>query len=178
MTGPAALPAIRTSGITRFRLLVRRRRDSLYRVLGLPPSFVRGRSVIEFGPGSGHNALFTASLAPARYVLVDGARADEDAVLMKAVFDLPDPLEEMSPVTLPRHYTTDFVMGRVVEDLAAKVVAAAERVARDRDVLLVEGTGHAGVGAVIGLSPDRCLSQDPGDGTGRCLRAPGVVGVQ
>jgi len=49
-----------------------RRRDSLYRFLGLPPSFVRGRSVIEFGPGSGHNALFTASLAPERYVLVDG----------------------------------------------------------------------------------------------------------
>lgn len=49
-----------------------RRRDSLYRYLGLPPSFVRGRSVVEFGPGSGHNALFTASLDPARYVLVDG----------------------------------------------------------------------------------------------------------
>ena len=48
-----------------------RRRDSLYRFLGLPPSFVRGRSVIEFGPGSGHNALFTASLEPSRYVLVD-----------------------------------------------------------------------------------------------------------
>lgn len=48
-----------------------RRRDSLYRYLGLPPAFVRGRSVIEFGPGSGHNALFTASLRPARYVLVD-----------------------------------------------------------------------------------------------------------
>jgi SAM-dependent methyltransferase len=48
-----------------------RRRDSLYRFLGLPPSFVRGRSVIEFGPGSGHNALFTASLQPSRYLLVD-----------------------------------------------------------------------------------------------------------
>ena len=48
-----------------------RRRDSLYRYLGLPPAFVEGRSVIEFGPGSGHNALFTASLAPSRYVLVD-----------------------------------------------------------------------------------------------------------
>lgn len=49
-----------------------RRRDSLYRTLGIPPAFVRGRSVLEFGPGSGHNALFTASLEPARYVLVDG----------------------------------------------------------------------------------------------------------
>src|SRR5690606_26053965 len=49
-----------------------RRRDSLYRFLGLPPAFLRGRSVLEFGPGSGHNALFTASLSPARYLLVDG----------------------------------------------------------------------------------------------------------
>jgi BioD-like phosphotransacetylase family protein len=61
----------------------------------------------------------------------------------------------MSPVTLPRHFTSDFVMGRVAGDLSAKVVAAAERVARDRDLLLVEGTGHAGVGAVIGLSNAR-----------------------
>jgi len=48
------------------------RRDSLYRFLGIPPAFVEGRRVAEFGPGSGHNALFTASLKPSRYVLVDG----------------------------------------------------------------------------------------------------------
>jgi hypothetical protein len=27
---------------------------------------------LEFGPGSGHNAIYTASLNPKRYVLVDG----------------------------------------------------------------------------------------------------------
>jgi hypothetical protein len=43
----------------------------------------------------------------------------------------------------------------VDEDLAATVRAAASRVAADRDVVLVEGTGHAGVGAVIGLSNAR-----------------------
>jgi len=48
------------------------RRDSLYRHLGLPSAFVAGRTVAEFGPGSGHNALFTASLGPARYTLIDG----------------------------------------------------------------------------------------------------------
>jgi SAM-dependent methyltransferase len=48
------------------------RRDALYRFLGLPPALISGRRVIEFGPGSGHNALFTASLEPARYLLVDG----------------------------------------------------------------------------------------------------------
>jgi SAM-dependent methyltransferase len=48
------------------------RRAALYRHLGLPPGLVSGLSVIEFGPGSGHNALFTTALNPRRYVLVDG----------------------------------------------------------------------------------------------------------
>ena len=37
-----------------------------------------------------------------RYLVVDGTRADEDAVLMSEVFGLTDPLNDMSPVTLPR----------------------------------------------------------------------------
>jgi len=48
------------------------RREALYRHLGVIPSFVQGKSVIEFGPGSGHNALYTASLMPSRYVFVEG----------------------------------------------------------------------------------------------------------
>jgi len=48
------------------------RRASLYRVMGIPPHFVAGCDVLEFGPGSGHNALYTASLAPRSYTLVDG----------------------------------------------------------------------------------------------------------
>ena len=48
------------------------RRAALYRHLGILPAFVRGRSVIEVGPGSGFNSLYTASLGPSRYVLVEG----------------------------------------------------------------------------------------------------------
>lgn len=48
------------------------RRESLYLALGIVPALIEGRSVIEFGPGSGHNAIYTSSLEPARYVLVDG----------------------------------------------------------------------------------------------------------
>ena len=47
------------------------RREALYRSLGLPPLLLRGRSVAEVGPGSGHNSLYTASLSPARYVLIE-----------------------------------------------------------------------------------------------------------
>ena len=87
-----------------------------------------------------------------RYLVVDGTRADEDAVLMSEVFGLPDALNDMSPVTLPRRFTTDFILGRVGDDLAAQVRAAFDRVAADKDVVVVEGTGHAGVGAVVNLS--------------------------
>ncbi|MBL4759664.1 MAG: methyltransferase domain-containing protein [Mariprofundaceae bacterium] len=48
------------------------RRSALYRHLGLIPSFVRGMRVIEFGPGTGDNAVHTASFGPSRYVFVDG----------------------------------------------------------------------------------------------------------
>jgi SAM-dependent methyltransferase len=48
------------------------RRAALYRQLGLLPAFVRGRRVIEIGPGSGFNSLYTATLEPSRYVLLEG----------------------------------------------------------------------------------------------------------
>lgn len=48
------------------------RRGALYRHLGLLPEMFHGRSVVEIGPGSGFNSVFTASLGPRRYVLVEG----------------------------------------------------------------------------------------------------------
>ena len=93
-----------------------------------------------------------------RYLVIDGTRADEDAVLMSEVFGLPDALNDMSPVTLPRRFTTDFIMGRIGDDLGAQVRDAFARVAADKDVVVVEGTGHAGVGAVVGLSNARAAA--------------------
>ena len=90
-----------------------------------------------------------------RFLVIDGTRADEDAVLMSEVFGLPDALDDMSPVTLPRHFTTDFIMGRIDDDLEAQIRAADARVGRDKDVVVFEGTGHAGVGAVVGVSNAR-----------------------
>lgn len=86
-----------------------------------------------------------------RTIIEDGVPADEDAVLMRDVFGLPEPLEVLSPVHIPRGFTKAYIAGDVVEDLGARI-RAAHRTFADHDVLLVEGTGHAGVGAVIGLS--------------------------
>jgi hypothetical protein len=87
-----------------------------------------------------------------RYAVVEGVPADEDAILMRSVFGLPDRLEVMSPVHIPRGFTKAFIRGEVVDDLGGLIVAAHERISRDHDVVLIEGTGHAGVGSVIRLS--------------------------
>lgn len=62
-----------------------RRRSALYRTLGLVPAWLRDKRIIEFGPGTGDNAVFTASLAPALYTLVDGNPASITALKKKQV---------------------------------------------------------------------------------------------
>ncbi len=85
-------------------------------------------------------------------MIEEGVPADEDAVLMKTVFGLPEPLGQMSPVHIPRGFTQSYIDGKVVEDLGARIRSAHATFAAERDILLIEGTGHAGVGAVIDLS--------------------------
>jgi len=48
------------------------RRKYLYRTLGVPPSLFKGGSVIEFGPGTGDNAVATSTYGLDKYFLVDG----------------------------------------------------------------------------------------------------------
>jgi BioD-like phosphotransacetylase family protein len=116
----------------------------------------RGKTTFALGLlaawlGRGLDAAFSKPVGQ-RYALVDDIPADEDAILMREVYGLKDRLEDMSPVHIPRGFTKAFVRGEVVEDLGARITAAHRRLAAAHEVLLVEGTGHAGVGAVIGLS--------------------------
>jgi hypothetical protein len=108
--------------------------------LGLFDGFVR----------RGLNAGFMKPVGQ-RTVIDDGEAADEDAVLMRATFALPERYSVLSPVHIPRGFTKAYIAGEVVEDLGARI-ATAHATFGDHDVLLIEGTGHAGVGAVIGLS--------------------------
>ncbi len=115
----------------------------------------RGKTTASVGlvDGFRRRGYRTGFLKPVgqRTVIEDGQPADEDAVLMKAIFDLPEPFPVMSPVHIPRGFTKAYIAGQVVEDLGSKVRAAHATFA-DHDMLVIEGTGHAGVGAVIGLS--------------------------
>lgn len=118
----------------------------------------RGKTTVSLGLFNGFLArgLRSGFMKPVgqRTVIDHGEAADEDAVLMHEVFDLTDPYSAMSPVHIPRGFTKAYIAGTVVEDLGARVLAAQASFG-EHDMLLVEGTGHAGVGAVIGLSNAR-----------------------
>lgn len=130
----------------------------------------RGKTTVSLGvlDGFGRRGLSTGFMKPVgqRTVLVDGVPADEDAVLMQSVFGLSDPISRMSPVHIPRGFTQAYIEGTVVEDLGARIRTAHAAFTTERDILLIEGTGHAGVGAVIGLSNAVVASM---------LRAPAVI---
>jgi BioD-like phosphotransacetylase family protein len=115
----------------------------------------RGKTTASLGLLHGflQRGLRTGFMKPVgqRTVIDHGEPADEDAVLMHEVYGLTEPYSAMSPVHIPRGFTKSYIAGEVVEDLGARILAA-QATYRDHDVLLVEGTGHAGVGAVIGLS--------------------------
>jgi BioD-like phosphotransacetylase family protein len=87
-----------------------------------------------------------------RYAIVDGQPADEDAILMRAALGLTDGLAEMSPVHIPRGFTKAYIRGEDTPDLPTRIRAAHRTLEQQHELLLIEGTGHAGVGSVVGLS--------------------------
>ena len=118
----------------------------------------RGKTTTSLGLLNGFlsRGLRTGFMKPVgqRTVIDHGEPADEDAVLMHETFGLREPYSVMSPVHIPRGFTKAYIAGEVVDDLGDRILRAQAHY-RDHDVLLIEGTGHAGVGAVIGLSNAR-----------------------
>lgn len=90
-----------------------------------------------------------------RYIKHFGQSIDEDAYLFSKVFRLPDRMKLMSPVAIKRNFTRDFIRNPNVESLERAIIRCTQRIQRNHDALVIEGTGHAGVGSCFGLSNAR-----------------------
>ena len=83
-----------------------------------------------------------------RYVLVDGQTIDEDTVLVQQACSLRCPLKDMSPVAIERNFTRRFlddpagITPRLIHSIESSFAIAA----KDNDLVVIEGTGHAGLG--------------------------------
>jgi hypothetical protein len=87
-----------------------------------------------------------------RFVQIEEDKIDEDTVLMDQVYQLNCPLIDMSPIAVEPDFTRKYLQSSNNEALVKKIVKAFDRVAWEKDFVLCEGSGHAGVGSVFDLS--------------------------
>ncbi|MCP5518760.1 MAG: AAA family ATPase [Verrucomicrobiales bacterium] len=90
-----------------------------------------------------------------RFVQVDEQRIDEDIILMDRVYGLQCPLIDMSPIAIDPDFTRKYLQSSNYDTLVRKINRAFDRVAWEKDFVLCEGSGHAGVGSVFDLSNAR-----------------------
>jgi BioD-like phosphotransacetylase family protein len=87
-----------------------------------------------------------------RFVEIEEQKIDEDTVLMDRVYQLNCPLVDMSPIAVEPDFTRKYLQSSNNEALVRKIKKAFDRVAWEKDFVLCEGSGHAGVGSVFDLS--------------------------
>ena len=87
-----------------------------------------------------------------RFVEVAEHKIDEDTVLMDSVYKLNCPLVDMSPIAVEPDFTRKYLENANYDALVKRIQKAFDRVAWEKDFVLCEGSGHAGVGSVFDLS--------------------------
>jgi BioD-like phosphotransacetylase family protein len=87
-----------------------------------------------------------------RFVEIEEQKIDEDTVLMDRVYRLNCPLVDMSPIAVEPDFTRKYLQRSNRDALVKRIENAFDRVAWEKDFVLVEGSGHAGVGSVFDLS--------------------------
>ncbi|HOK54917.1 MAG TPA: DRTGG domain-containing protein, partial [Armatimonadota bacterium] len=66
--------------------------------------------------------------------------------------DLKGDIQDMSPIAVPRGFTEAYIENPNRAELIDSITGAFERISSGIDIMLVEGTGHAGVGSVFDMS--------------------------
>lgn len=84
--------------------------------------------------------------------LIGDHHIDKDATLMNEVFHIGSQLHDMSPVAVPRGFTENYILHGDVSALSEEILGAYRRASEGKDFMVIEGTGHAGVGSVFDLS--------------------------
>jgi BioD-like phosphotransacetylase family protein len=90
-----------------------------------------------------------------RFVEIAEQKIDEDTVLMDHVYNLNCPLVDMSPIAVEPDFTRRYLEAANYDALVRKIQKAFDRVAWEKEFVLCEGSGHAGVGSVFDLSNAR-----------------------
>lgn len=88
-----------------------------------------------------------------RHVKINDINVDKDVVLFKEHFHLQASWEDMSPVLIPSGFTKNYIDGTVSNnELKEKIISSYQKIEAANPFTIVEGTGHVGVGSIVGLN--------------------------
>lgn len=85
-------------------------------------------------------------------VNIDNADIDKDTYLMGEVYRCRKNFKDMSPVTIGPGYTEKYIFNPHNEILRNRILSSFNNLIKHKNSIIIEGTGHAGVGSVIDLS--------------------------
>jgi hypothetical protein len=92
-----------------------------------------------------------------RYITAEDQQVDEDAWLIRQACKMDCPLKLMNPIVIPQYFTRQYLEDpdnmhpRLVESIQCSFA----ELSAGKDLMVIEGTGHAGVGSVFDLSNAR-----------------------
>lgn len=87
-----------------------------------------------------------------RYIIEKGEKVDEDSVLIEKVCGIECAIKDMSPIAIEKGFTQKYILKERRKELISRIKQSFNRVAKNKDLVIIEGTGHAGVGSVFDLS--------------------------
>ncbi|HOW35370.1 MAG TPA: AAA family ATPase [Candidatus Omnitrophota bacterium] len=87
-----------------------------------------------------------------KVVTVQRHRVDKDSYLIGEIYRCSRRFKDMSPVTVGRGFTEKYIFRPNKDILRGEIRKSFDKLSTNKDIMIVEGTGHAGVGSVIDVS--------------------------
>lgn len=84
-----------------------------------------------------------------RYLEEEGLKIDEDSVLIEEVCGIKCGLKDMNPIAVEKGFTERYISKPNKDSITKQIKDSFKRVSRGQNLVIIEGTGHAGVGSVF-----------------------------
>jgi BioD-like phosphotransacetylase family protein len=115
-----------------------------------------GKTTVSLGLVSNFQKLFkkAAFIKPIgqRYLEEEGLKIDEDSLLIEQVCGVcavKCGLKDMSPIAVEKGFTERYISRPDKQSITDQIKKSFRQVSRGQELVIVEGTGHAGVGSVF-----------------------------
>ncbi len=84
-----------------------------------------------------------------RYLEEEGLKIDEDSWFIEEVCGIKCGLKDMSPIAVEKGFTEKYIVRPDKKSITSQIKKAFAHVSKRQKLVVIEGTGHAGVGSVF-----------------------------